>query len=390
MTIENLANFEQLCTGCFSCANICSKNAIQKKYREDGFFYPSIDSSLCVNCSACLNVCPINLEKRHNAILKIYSAAAKDVKIRNKGSSGAIFPLLSDEIIKEGGVVYGAVFSREKIVYHTSTDNTELAKMLRSKYVQSDVGFVYRNVEKNLLNSQRVFFSGTPCQIRGLKTYLEKKRINTDLLLTMDFMCHGVPSPKYFEELLTRLEKEENATIQDVTFREKSCGWRKQRLNIYFTNGGKRQYLSLNTPSYYYFLNNYNLRKSCYTCEEFSTHVSDITVADHWTVDKSRDDDTGISLVFIHSKKGVEYVQSVLKQCDFEEISQNSFNEKMYSHEKYSTKNREKWITAYSKKGEEYVSRSLFKKEKRKNSIRKSLNRYLSYIKKIIKMVVKR
>ena len=252
MTVTNLDGFDALCTGCLSCVNVCPKNAIGKQTREDGFCYPQIDEALCVNCGLCVKACPISeTHKENNDIKGIYRAYSKDETVRANGSSGGVFEHLANSFLASDGVVFGVAFSRDKLAYHTSTNEVPLKSLLRSKYIQSDIGNSYREVGEQLLSGNRVLFSGTPCQVRGLKKYLSAKHIDDVLLTTADFYCHGVPSPAYFREGIERMEAEEGKKIVDVTFREKDRGWRKQVTNFYFDDNTKKQIVS--SPYYYYY-----------------------------------------------------------------------------------------------------------------------------------------
>ena len=392
MTIENLNMFDKLCTGCLSCVNICPRNAIGTGFSDDGFAYPKVNANLCVDCGLCVKACAITEEKNDHTLLKIYSAWAEDPSIRKSGSSGGIFPLVAEETMKNGGAVYGVAFSRERLAYHTSTDEVDLSELFRSKYIQSDVGLVYRQIRQKLLSDsdKKVLFCGTPCQVRGLKKYLYETHTDDTMLVTIDFMCHGVPSPKYLEHMIARLEKTHNAAIRNVTFREKDLGWRRLAVNFYFENGEKKSHVSNQTAYYYFFLNNYTLRNSCFACEEFSKHVSDITIADDWNINKQYDDDKGASLILIHTQKGREAFDGISPNCNTKELAPEEYNEKIYSHKKYNAVNKQRWHAVYAKKGEKYVSTVFFKREKMKNAIRRKTRQYLGYAKKIVNIITKK
>lgn len=389
MTIENLSGISKLCTGCLSCINICPQNAISTKCKEDGFYHPYIDKSYCIDCGLCVKACPINTPIEKTQRLKVFSVAAKDPILKAMGSSGGVFPLLATEMSKKGGVVYGVAFSRERLAYHTSSDNVKLSSLFRSKYIQSDIGLTYRDVENDLLSLREVMFVGTPCQVRGLKCYLKERRIEDNNLITIDFMCHGVPSPKYFDDFLARMEKSEKSPIKEVTFREKELGWRKQVTNFYLENNNKVQYLSKNFFYYFFFSQNYTLRDSCYNCCEFSNHVSDITIADHWTIEKSLDDDCGRSLVVVHTEKGQQNLHSIMGMCESCVVEDGQYNEKIYSHHKYDMRLKKRWISAYIKRGEKYTSETFFKKERIRHRFQSIFNQILHCVKKIIKTLLK-
>ena len=203
-------------------------------------------------------------------------------------------------------------------------------------------------------------------------------------------MCHGVPSPGCFQDILERIECENGKKICNVSFREKDFGWRKQVINFYFEDGEKQQFFSSDFHYYYFFLNNYNIRNSCFECEEYMHHISDVTVADYWNVDKKTDDDEGISLILIHTNKGQEKFNSILKKCVIKELTVEEYNEKQYSHERYNAKNKQRWRNAYNGKGEKYLSTTFFKKEKFRNSINITAKRYLGRAKKFLKLILKK
>ena len=185
------------CTGCHSCYNVCPKKCIDMKFDEEGFLYPSIDSSKCVECGLCEKVCPIihTIEIENEPIA--VGCYNKDEKIRMDSSSGGIFTLLSELVIQYGGVVFGAEFDENYNVRHSYVDNIEdLYKFRGSKYVQSTIGNSYYNAKQFLEQGRQVLFSGTPCQITGLKRYLQK---DYDNLICQDIVCHGVPSTNVWE-----------------------------------------------------------------------------------------------------------------------------------------------------------------------------------------------
>ena len=209
MRIDDKINWEKECTGCFACLNICPKKAIDTQPSDDGFLYPLVDSDLCINCGLCQKVCGIyNNNHIKTKSADVYSAVAVDRDVRMRGSSGGMFELMARQCVDNGGIVYGAVYNPEvRGICHTSTETEPLEKLLKSKYVQSYVGDCYSEIGDHIKNGKKVLFAGTPCQVRGLKSYLEAKGIDGDIT-TVDFFCHGVPSPKVFSEMVEKLEKE--------------------------------------------------------------------------------------------------------------------------------------------------------------------------------------
>ena len=191
---------ENLCTGCAACVNICSNNAISMITDAKGFLRPIIDNNKCISCGLCAKKCPQNNDIVLNTQCNIYASMAKNDKIREDSSSGGIFSLLAEEVLKEGGAVFGAELKPDMRVCHTCVDNiNELYKLRGSKYLQSDIGLVFRDIKEYLCSGKSVMFSGTPCQIDGLYKFLGNKPEN---LITIDLLCHGVPSCAVFKKYI--------------------------------------------------------------------------------------------------------------------------------------------------------------------------------------------
>lgn len=314
------------CCGCSACAQKCPKQCIEMCEDSEGFVYPQIDTSRCVNCHLCEKVCPIcNYHEIHNP-LHVYAIQHYDDTILHDSSSGGAFSLLAEKILKGNGVVYGACFNDNfESVFHNRIISVEELFLLRgSKYLQSDINGTFKQVEKDLSQNKLVLFSGTPCQIMALRTFLQK---DYDMLYTVDLICHGVPSSKvwrcYLHHIVKTIrEKNKLASIPSIgslSFREKSKGWRDFKLKVCFEG----KYNAYKFESFFYndvymklFLNDVILRPSCYKCKakEGRSH-SDITLGDFWQIncfDKKIDDNKGISLVLTNTKKG----ESLIKEID--------------------------------------------------------------------------
>ena len=322
------------CCGCSACLHICPKHSISFREDKEGFLYPQVDTSTCVDCGLCENVCPVLNQDEERMPLQVYAAKHIDDEIRMKSSSGGIFTLLAEQIIDKGGVVFGARFNENWEVVHDYTETKEgLAPFRGSKYVQSNIGNSYKQVEKFLKAGREVMFTGTPCQVAGLKKYLRKDYEN---LLTVDFVCHGVPSPmvwrKYLKEEIARqgdvgknsvlTSSKVSPVVTGVNFRDKSTGWKKFSFVLNFSKasaeGEQNTVLSsVFTDNAYMsaFLSNLSLRPSCYACPaKAGKSGSDVTIGDFWGIENvlvEFDDDKGVSLLFINNDKVANMIDQV-------------------------------------------------------------------------------
>lgn len=360
MRVDHIKNWRSKCTGCAACENVCPKNAIQMIIAADGFEYPRIDEAICVHCGLCEKVCSINKSMNQTRSKSVQAAKALNEQVRSRGSSGGIFEIAAEYVLASGGVVYGAAFDPDcKSVKHSSSYSRGLEPLLRSKYVQSKIGGVYRDVGDQLKSGNAVLFSGTPCQVRGLLGFLETKEISGDLT-TIDFFCHGVPSPGILKEYIEVLEHEHDSNVINITFREKEEGWHKQSSRIYFSNGNHLGFESSKHFYYYLFLNNYILRDSCYGCREYCSHTADITMADYWSIAAEKDDDQGMSLVLINTEKGMKLWKSIAGELSSEPLNSEAFDYNPYSHKKYDYNRKIKCMKVYQHSGIEGLRRRFF------------------------------
>lgn len=353
---------KSLCCGCAACVQRCPKQCLTLHEDHEGFLYPKVDTDTCIDCGLCEKVCPILNEGNKKKPLKVYAAINKNEKIRLESSSGGVFTLLAERTIEEGGVVFGARFDENWQVCLDYTEIIEGISAFRgSKYVQARTENTYRQAEKFLKEGRKVLFTGTPCQIAGLKKFLRKEYDN---LLAVDFVCHGVPSPKvwarYLKELLVSkgekntvsfspnqiIVSERNIPIVGISFRDKTLGWKKfsfvlrQNLTKVTAAGGGNSVsffdMHQNNTFMRLFLSDIILRPSCYDCHcKEGKSGADITIADFWgigNVSPEMDDDKGTSLVLIQTPKG-KHVFSLLdilkKEQTYEEA--NQFNQGLKS-----------------------------------------------------------
>ena len=318
-------NTKTNCCGCHACYNSCPTHAIEMKEDEYGFKYPQIDKDKCINCGLCEKVCPILNKKTRANKPEAYAIINRDEHIRAKSSSGGIFTLIAEKIIEKGGVVFGASFDEEFMVKHIKVENKENLQRLRgSKYVQSDINDTFKDVKEILETGRKVLFTGTPCQINGLYTFLNKKY---DSLYTQDIICHGVPSPKVWKKYLEYRKKKDSKEPIEINFRQKDNGWKAFQMLFKYDND---EYKINHSEDVYMkaFLKNLSLRDSCYNCGfKDKNRISDLTLADFWGINnvvENMNDDKGTSLVIINSEKGKELLESIdnriiKKQVDFEE-----------------------------------------------------------------------
>lgn len=302
------------CMGCSACINICPKNAIIMQEDINGFMQPVIDENKCTKCSLCEKVCPsLNPDFPNTNSPKFYAAMANDELRNGKSASGAIFPIIAKTFIdtREGGQIYGARFDETfRYVYHCSVDNVkDLEHLKGSKYVQSDMKNCFKEIKESLNSGIRVLFSGTPCQVAGLKGFLGKEYEN---LYTLDIICHGVPSTKVYRKYLN--EYVNNERIVNINFRDKSKQW--YPYNVSITTDSGFHSLPVNEDMYMKaFLSNLSMRESCHNCPFHTlSRQGDVSLGDFWGIElynSNYDDKKGTSLVLVNNEKGTRLIKSV-------------------------------------------------------------------------------
>lgn len=301
------------CSGCGLCSVICPKKCVEMVYNAEGFLYPQIDNQKCIHCGLCNRLCPVNKDYSRTSDAVAYGAFSSDPNIILTSSSGGMFSVLSESILKENGIVYGAEFVFDFNVKHNRVVSMEgLQKLRGSKYVQSSVHDQFKNVKEDLNGGKKVLFSGTPCQVAALISYLGRDYPN---LITVDIICHGVPSPRLWDRYLRELESKYNSKIQSVSFRDKSYGWEQFCLKVCFRNNKVYKKRLDEDPYLRLFLQNMTLRKSCYNCK-FKTRnrKCDITLADYWgvqNIDTVIYNKIGTSLLLVHTEKARKLINQV-------------------------------------------------------------------------------
>ena len=312
------------CYGCSACFAVCPKRAVVMKPDVEGFLYPEIDSEKCVRCGRCLSVCSAKTDNRTDNSqlpqdLEVFAFRHRKLPVRMASRSGGIFTAVSDLWLKNGGVVYGCVLDKNFNAVHIRAVNPkERDRMRGSKYVQSDMKDIFRQVEKDLKSGIRVMFTGTACQTAGLKQFLGKPY--EDMLLCIDIVCHGVPGSRLWKSYLAWQEKKHNGRCIDFNFRDKNeFGWKShiESMVIQKKSGHRTKIYS---DIYKMLFMGPVLRPSCYECKfKQLPHISDITIGDFWGIDNISaefNDNKGVSLVILNTPLGKEVFESIKSQAD--------------------------------------------------------------------------
>lgn len=305
----------QDCALCGACFNACPADAIRFSKAYLDFCYPEINAPRCVHCNQCEKACPVlgRKSKPETGYPIAFAAKSNDDSVRLHSSSGGAFYELASQMLRDGGYVCGAVFDESFHVRHIISNTQEdIFRMMGSKYAQSDVGYCYREIKEKLNAGEKVLFSGCPCQVAGLRTYLGKSY--KDLLL-VELICHGIPSDQMLQTYIHMQEKKYGAKLKRMEFRNKAKGWHGSSVRMEFEN--QRIYSKPITADAYMngFLGSATLKSSCYDCHfrNFAAG-SDIILGDFWgaEVELPEDDNKGISAILINSGKGMD----ILDRCN--------------------------------------------------------------------------
>ena len=356
--IEN----KERCCGCTSCVSVCPHGAITMRADGLGFLYPEVDKDLCVDCGLCDKVCAFdeNYDKSSNLPdPDIYAVRHKKISEVETSRSGAMFVALSDYVLENGGVVYGAGYTGHfRVTHKRALSKEERDEFKGSKYVQSFLGDTFKNVCDDLRKGMIVMFSGTPCQTSGLRSLVKLKRVPFDRLYVCDIVCHGVPSSRLWEDYLNYMERKEGKRVLRVDFRDKRrFGWKAHKESFELEGG-------YYTCTYYTYLfyQHIMFRHSCAVCP-FTNYIrpSDITIADYWgweRLDKNLNtDDRGVSLVLVNSAKGQDWFEKVNKDIDYVRSDKEKCWQAHLSKPSEMHPNREAFEQDYKLHGFEYVMR---------------------------------
>lgn len=318
------------CSGCHACVSVCARHSITMQEDNEGFLYPKVDTNTCTDCGLCEKVCPVLNQSESHEPLTVFAAFNSNEEIRMKSSSGGIFTLLAETILDKGGVVFGARFDKDWEVVHDYTEIKEgLAAFRGSKYVQSRIGDTFKQAEQFLKQGRLVLYSGTPCQIAGLKKFLRKEYDN---LLVIECVCHSVPSPGIWRQYLssfTSKRKCEVANICNLNFRDKITGWEGYSVSMDFTDGTR--YVSNREQDLWMkgFIGGLYTRPSCSHCPvKAKKSYADITIGDLWgnrMLLPEVEDNKGICVIIVHTDIGNTILDGlnvqVMKTFTLEEVA---------------------------------------------------------------------
>ena len=306
--MKNISDVKNSCVGCRSCEQVCPKQAIEIRENDEGFLYPYVNEEKCINCTLCVKRCPTQSLKNNSAIPKaIFAFRDKNDEQIMQSASGGVGALVAQIIIEQCGVVYGVAYDEQFYVRHIRVDRqNDLPKIQSSKYVQSDTGNTYSQTLNDLNAGKIVVFTGTPCQIDGLYSFLGKEYDN---LYTIDLICHGVPSPKFFKKYVEYQNKQMGGRVIYFNFRSKDKrGWGTQYL-LKTKTQTKTQTKTLSLDRYgKHFMLGDCYRECCYQCAYANIHrVGDLTIGDFWGIGKSHPEfysEKGVSSVLVNTSKG--------------------------------------------------------------------------------------
>lgn len=317
------------CCGCEACVQRCPKRCISLHRDQEGFLYPLVDESICIDCGLCERVCPVINQGEPRKPLVTYAAKNQDESVRLSSSSGGVFTALAEQVIAQGGVVFGARFDESWNVVHDYVETVEgLSAFRGAKYVQSRIGLCFLQAETFLRQGRQVLFSGLPCQIAGLKKFLRK---DYDNLITVDLFCHGVPSPLVWKRFLEEEVATPHTQLKSISFRDKASGWKNYSFSyLQEDTDGVHLHRMLSAKNLFMrgFLTDLYLRPSCYHCPvKQCKSGSDLTIGDYWGIQQAHpglDDDKGVSAVLVNTDKGAAILQAVqqvsLYESTFEKV----------------------------------------------------------------------
>ncbi len=306
------------CCGCSACVNSCPKDCITMKPDSEGFLYPHVDEDACIDCKRCSRVCPVLERKSIDSQPKAYLVRNKNYRLRKTSTSGGFFPAAAKYVLKQGGCVFGVGFDEKFNVRHSYIESmNDICEFNRSKYVQSEIGLTYRKVKEFLEDGRMVLFTGTPCQVEGLLNCLGR---DYDNLLTMDIICKGVPSPKFWRKYLRWQQKMSGKGISEVRFREKGYGYGSTTMRVVYDDGTEYDEPYDVDPMLQFYSKEMISRPSCYNCHSKGKHRrSSFTAGDYWYVSGAApemDDGIGVTQVLVNNARAAEAFEEIRQYLD--------------------------------------------------------------------------
>lgn len=341
MEKPKIFEIDNTCTGCGACVSVCPKNCLRLEQDSEGFYYPSLKDG-CIECKRCEKACHVLNPDNKKAISRedFYTYISQQTGVREKSSSGGAFTLFANYVLDKGGIIYSTLFNPQtQRVEVSNSDLFPLDKFRKSKYVESFSGESFKAIRNELKKDRIVLFCGTPCQVSGLKQHLSSLKEDSSQLLTIDFICHGVPSQSCFKSFISRNKR----SVKEVDFRykdfsKKNLGWHDMVYCEYYNNGSKQILTPRNLHYYYYyipFMDNIMLRKCCYSCDEISHSSADISIGDFWSIHKDKsinDDNKGVSIVKIHTHKALVLWERLKTSGHVEDVSFDIVKSQFSSH----------------------------------------------------------
>ncbi|MFT8340692.1 MAG: Coenzyme F420 hydrogenase/dehydrogenase, beta subunit C-terminal domain [Clostridium beijerinckii] len=377
-------NERESCSGCTACISVCPKNAIEMIADNEGFLYPQINNDLCISCNLCRKVCPFkheNMKSKSEENINLnmdkekvnergkeiqfagqlyFAAKHKNNEVIFSSSSGGIFTALSDYILQKEGSIYGAAFDENFIVKHMkATNKLDRDEFKGSKYVQSDLKDIFKQIKNELKSEKYVMFTGTPCQNAGLQNYLSKTNTDYTRLYMCDFICHGTPSPLIWKDYISHLESKFNDKLISFSFRNKENGWKDMKVSAKFIKENR----SKECNNKYSFLNLFSslmiVRPSCFNCQFTSyNRRADITIADFWNIGNIKpdfDDDKGVSSVIVNTDKGLSWFGEIKSNLRYESCNKEDCWQPHLEYPAVMPSNRKVFWNEYNDKGIAYI-----------------------------------
>ncbi len=350
----------ELCCGCTACKSICPKDAITMKPNKKGFQEPQIDPEKCVNCNLCEKVCGFSSRltglKGHETSTFFIAAKRIDDTLRMQSQSGGAFAAIAEYFCAMGGIVYGVTINDQLTVEYRRVDKKrDLRRLFGSKYVQAAVNDVFQYVKTDLVEGKAVLFSGTPCVVDGLKAFLRESRVEHSRLLSVDLVCHGVPSPKVYKDYIQLVSLlHGNKKVKKFDFRDKSFGWHGHTttMNIKGRTFRSNDYVKI-------FYSHLELRDSCYVCPYTNLNrPGDITIGDCWGIEKidsEFDDNKGVSLIILNSCAGKKVWSDIAKEFICKDVTKEQILQPNLQHPTEKPEETEAFWNDYGKYGCEYA-----------------------------------